>query len=419
MSGQSGSPGSGAWDGEGVSDVPASTTVRDPGWGRCVGGVGTCLLVGVVLAVTVAVTIAEGSFNTRLMEMRESVFPLICLCAGGAAIIGLALFFPSRYTLQDDQLTRVRVWGARSTTRVAGITGIKWTGSALVKGVHIASYNLNCTMAFRDETRPLLIALGESLTRQNLVDFTVHGSGARRALGLPRTAIAGRPRSASGQRGTASVQDGSRLGRDAERRTGVVAPRSAPLLLPFRIQDRNRIESGVYIFCGLLVPLVTWFLLRDAETAVWVAALFVSAWIFGLGVILASVLRYRRSLLVDEIGVVVSNTLRRHRISWSEIDGIDVVKWGQSEGGTPESSRLRFDRGPGRRRVMSHVPTFPIGKKKELKVLAAQLLLLKEQQTSQSTSPIEDTKPSSTAGDAGGVAPPSARTADIHPQDRR
>ena len=82
-----------------------------------------------------------------------------------------------------------------------------------------------------------------------------------------------------------------------------------------------------------------------------------------------------RRLLVNEAGVVVTNVFWRYRIAWSELRSVEVVCVQGDEG--PES-RLRFDRGPGRRRIVAGATVRDGWNDEELVKLAAQLQMLRD-----------------------------------------
>jgi hypothetical protein len=63
---------------------------------------------------------------------------------------------------------------------------VNWS-TGFLRGVRITSPSLTRTLTVREETRPLLFALGEALTRLNLLDEVqggVHEVDVRQALGL-------------------------------------------------------------------------------------------------------------------------------------------------------------------------------------------------------------------------------------------
>jgi hypothetical protein len=339
--------------------------VRDPGRRGYLRVLGSCVAAGIVLAAVVAAVVAEFPSDSGYFSRLGRVFTVLTApCAGAALIFGVFWFFPSRYTLKGDQLTEVRMGGVVDTIPVAHITEITWATTRFFTGVQIASIDLKFTLTVRDETRPPLMSLGQSLTRLNLSEDTVHDIEARLALGLPATIQ--KETQPSGSPYPAETSDVA-AHPDGPEHEGLLS-------LPFTIRlDRRWHEPAALIPLGLLL-LSLGLTARSGDEVI--PVVWVGGMIGGLSIIAVALLRYRRSLLVDQAGLVVTNTLRRHRIRWSDLNGVDVItqNWGNEEG--PDSSLL-FSRASELRSIRAEVPHRTESDNKELVDLAARLLAIK------------------------------------------
>ena len=108
---------------------------------------------------------------------------------------------------------------------------------------------------------------------------------------------------------------------------------------------------------------------------------FVKLAIAGLVVTAVGIRKFFCSLVVDERGVVITTVYWRYRIAWRDLQGIDIVNGTEvvEQGGLEESvSRLRFQRGPGRRPIVAGTTVRPGWNNAELTELAAQLIVLRE-----------------------------------------
>jgi hypothetical protein len=186
----------------------AAITVMDPGRPDYLRAVRIRLWTGVYVGVFVLVVPLLGWGDKYTLSTPEPLLSpgiWVPLAIGGCAfvgwLVGRSSFRPHRYTLQDDCLTRER--SASQMTSVERITKVEWSSGAL-KGVRITSSIFTCTLTVREETRPLLHALGESLTRLNLLDKLrggEHLEDLRLALGLNEEIAAGELSTTEGQTG--------------------------------------------------------------------------------------------------------------------------------------------------------------------------------------------------------------------------
>lgn len=174
-----------------ITQRAAALTVTDPALLSYLRAVAACLVVGVVVGIGAALFVLSGGPSKGSTNAPSpGVWILVLIGLGGVVglLVGLGEFRPYRYMFDGDYLTRVRY--ATNMTAVRHINEIHWANWP-IRGVRITSSTLACTVTVREATRPLLLALGESLTRLNLLD-KVHSTepdhevALRRALGLGR-----------------------------------------------------------------------------------------------------------------------------------------------------------------------------------------------------------------------------------------
>ena len=165
-----------------MAERAASITARDPGWLGYLRAVGVCALTGAGVGILIVVVLLLAVSGKSGDHLSPGIWILIAIsvCAVGGLLVGLGDFRPYRYTLEGDYLSRVRYASHMTPVRqITSIDSANWT----IKGVRIKSPSLKCTLTVRDQTLPLLLALGESLTRLNFAN-NVLDAEARLALGL-------------------------------------------------------------------------------------------------------------------------------------------------------------------------------------------------------------------------------------------
>jgi hypothetical protein len=222
----------------------AAITVMDPGRTDYQQHVWTSAATGGVGGIFLSFALLVGGGNSSTVTTTITPDPVpnagmwVCIvmgvCTVGGGLVGLALFRPFRYTLEDDRLTRGQFLPA--STSVEGITKVGWS-TGILKGVEITSSSLMCTLTVREETRPLLFALGEALTRLNLLHKVQGGADEadlRLALGL-NDEIAGR---------SLFTTENPR-GRTEDSNPGVRSPQDRPAHPPEAPRDEPGRQDGL------------------------------------------------------------------------------------------------------------------------------------------------------------------------------
>jgi hypothetical protein len=123
------------------------------------------------------------------------------------------------------------------------------------------------------------------------------------------------------------------------------------------------------------------------------------------------------SLVVDDTGVVVTNFYRRHRIPWTDLQGVDVDSTTRSEDG--DQSLLTFYRSADRRPVVAKASQRPGINNTELTRLAAGLMALRERACSPADSFVQDAPDRSYGMDGGAQSPESDAARGQPPPSKR